>query len=270
MAVVEIERHCATAVLLMNRPEQRNALDLNMRKAFASAVATVRDDQDVRAVVLTGSGGHFCAGGDIRTMAEQAGAQVDVFDSRTAMQQLHRWFDDLVDLEKPVIAAVDGSAFGAGLSIALAADFVLASPRAKFCCAFSRMGYVPDLASMYLLPRFVGLARAKELVFTARPLDANEAHEIGLVQQVCEGDLLEEALILAQRFHAAPIQAIGAVKSVMNHAFESERRVVFAQEAMLQSMCRSTKYHKEAVRRFISKEPPIYDWSGNTPPGVKA
>ncbi len=263
MAVLEIERHGGTAVLLLNRPEQRNALDIEMRRAFADVVAAVRDDPEVRVVVLAGAGGHFCAGGDIGIMSDQAAAKVDVFESREGMRQLHRWFDDLIDLEKPVIAAVDGAAFGAGLSIALAADFVLVSPRAKFCCAFSRMGYVPDLASMYLLPRLVGLPRAKDLVFSARVIDAAEALAMGLAQQICESDLLGQALTLARRFHDAPMHVIGAVKSVMNHAFESERRVVFAQEAMLQSMCRATAFHKEAVRRFLAKEPPLYDWTGS-------
>jgi len=265
MAALEIERHGATAVLLMNRPEQRNALDMEMRTAFASAVSFVRDEPDVRAVVLTGAGGNFCAGGDVRVMADQPDTPPNMFDSREGMRELHRWFDELVDLEKPVIAAVDGSAFGAGMSIALAADYVLASSRAKFCCAFARMGYVPDLASMYLLPRLVGLPRAKDLVFTARVVPASEALAIGLVQQIYETDVLGEALALARRFHDAPVQSLGAVKAVMNHAFESERRVVLAQEAMLQSMCRATKFHKEAVRRFLAKEAQLYDWtSGGT------
>lgn len=260
MAAIEIQRIGATAVLTMNRPDQRNALDYAMREAFAAAVAEVRDDAAVRAIVLTGAGGHFCAGGDVKAMAEQQGQKRDIFEGRERIRKIHRWFDELVDLEKPVIAAVDGVAFGAGLSLALCADFVLASPRAKFCCVFSRLGYVPDTGAMYLLPRSIGLSRAKDLVFTGRVVGAEEAKEIGLVQSVCEQDLLQSALDFAGRFHNAPTETLGIAKSVMNHAFESDRRSVYAQEAMAQAMCRESDFHSEAVRRFLAKEAPLYQW----------
>ncbi|MGH6626987.1 MAG: enoyl-CoA hydratase/isomerase family protein [Burkholderiaceae bacterium] len=260
MAAIEIKRVGATAVLTMNRPDQRNALDYAMREAFAAAVAEVRDDDAVRSVVLTGAGGHFCAGGDVKVMAEQQGQKRDIFEGRERIRKIHRWFDELVDLEKPVIAAVDGVAFGAGLSLALCADFVLASPRAKFCCVFSRLGYVPDTGAMYLLPRSIGLSRAKDLVFTGRVVEAHEAKEIGLVQDVFDQDVLQAALDFAERFHTAPTEALGIAKSVMNHAFESDRQTVYAQEAMAQALCRESDFHNEAVRRFLAKEAPLYQW----------
>lgn len=260
MAAIEIKRVGATAVLTMNRPDQRNALDPAMRESFAAALAEVRDDAEVRAVVLTGAGGHFCAGGDIKAMAGQPGQKRDIFEGRERIRKIHRWFDELVDLEKPVIAAVDGVAFGAGLSLALCADFVLASPRAKFCCVFARVGYVPDMGAMYLLPRAIGLSRAKDLVFTGRVVDAHEAKEIGLVQYVFEQDVLQAALDFAERFHTAPTGALGIAKGVMNHAFESDRQTVYAQESMAQAMCRESDFHNEAVRRFLAKEAPLYQW----------
>ena len=265
MSILLLERHGGTVVLTMNRPEQRNALDLELRSAFAQAVAEVRDDPSVRAVVLTGAGGHFCAGGDIKAMGTSDGKR-DIFEGRERIRKIHRWFDELVDLEKPVIAAVDGVAFGAGLSLALAADFVLASPHAKFCSVFARLGYVPDTGAMYLLPRAVGLARAKDMVFSARVVDANEALAMGLVQQVVSGDLCQAALDFAARFQTAPTEALGLVKGVMNHAFESDRRSIYAQEAMAQAMCRESAFHQEAVRRFMAKEPPQYQWSEASKP----
>lgn len=260
MSILILERHGATALLTMNRPEQRNALDLELRAAFELAIAEVRDDPSIRAVVLTGAGGHFCAGGDIKTMGSGDGKR-DIFEGRERIRKIHRWFDELVDLEKPVIAAVDGVAFGAGLSLALAADFVLASPRAKFCSVFARLGYVPDMGAMYLLPRAVGLARAKDMVFSARVVDANEALSIGLAQQVVPGDVQQAALAFAERFHTAPTEALGLVKGVMNHAFESDRRSIYAQEAMAQAMCRESEFHQEAARRFLAKDPPLYQWT---------
>jgi enoyl-CoA hydratase/carnithine racemase len=260
MPVIDIQRIGGTAVLVMNRPEQRNAIDYEMREALAVAVAQVRDDAEVRVVVLTGAGGHFCAGGDVKVLAEQQGQKREIFEGRERIRRIHRWLDELIDLEKPVIAAVDGVAFGAGLSLALCADFVFASSRAKFCSVFVRLGYVPDMGSMYLLPRAIGLSRAKELVFTGRVVAASEAREIGLVHALCDGDVLQHALDFAQAFHTAPTEALGIAKNVMNHAYESDRHTVYAQEAMAQAMCRESAFHGEAVRRFVNKEAPLYQW----------
>ncbi|MFT0545586.1 enoyl-CoA hydratase/isomerase family protein [Allopusillimonas ginsengisoli] len=260
MSVLEVSRVGSCAVLTMNRPAARNALDVELRNAFAAALPAIRDDETVRAVILTGAGGHFCAGGDLRAMAAKQG-DGDVFAGRNRIIALQRWFDDLVDMEKPVIAAVDGVAYGAGLSLALAADFVLASPRATFCAVFARVGYVPDMGGMYLLPRAVGLARAKALVFTARAVDAQEALDIGIAHQLVEDmPVLDAAMEMAARFEHAPAGALGIVKSVMNHAFESDRRTVYMQEAMAQSLCRESAFHQEATRRFLDKEPALYQW----------
>jgi len=155
---------------------------------------------------------------------------------------------------------VDGVAFGAGLSLALCADFILASKRATFCSVFSRIGFVPDVGALYLLPRWIGLARAKELVFSARVVKADEALDLGLLHSISEDDVVADAIALANRFAHAPTDAIGAAKTVMNRAFESDRHTVHAQEAMLQAMCRESAYHQEAVRRFIDKEPAKYQW----------
>ncbi|MCW5238015.1 enoyl-CoA hydratase/isomerase family protein [Verminephrobacter eiseniae] len=263
---LQIDRVGATAVLTMHRPDARNALDLAMRQAFGAAIAGIRDDAGIRAVVLTGAGGHFCAGGDVKAMVQGQEGKRDIFEGRERMRRLHRWFDELVDLEKPVIAAVDGAAFGAGLSLALAADFVLATPRAQFCCAFARLGFVPDMGAMYLLPRAIGLARAKDLVFSARVVHAPEALAIGLAQQIVPGDVRAAALAFAQRFHHAPTEALGIAKGVLNHAFESERRDVYAQEAMAQAMARESAFHQDAARRFLAKEPPAYQWPESPPP----
>lgn len=265
MAVLDMTRHGSVCVLTMNRPQARNAIDMALRNAFAELIPRVRDDDTIRSLVLAGAGGHFCAGGDIRALGGGQGG-TDVFEGRNRILSIQRWFDELVDLEKPVIAAVDGAAYGAGLSLALAADFVLATPRAAFCAVFARLGYVPDMGGMYLLPRAVGLSRAKELVFTAREVDAQEAHALGIAQQIVrDGPVLEAALALAARFEHAPAGALGIMKSVMNHAFESERRVVYQQEAMAQSLCRESSFHKAAARRFLDKQSPLYRWPEDEP-----
>ncbi|MBC5767091.1 enoyl-CoA hydratase/isomerase family protein [Ramlibacter albus] len=260
MDVLLIERRGTTAVLTLNRPEARNALDPTLREAFAAAIPQLREDPEVKAIVITGAGGHFCAGGDVKAMKPSSPAQDKVFGTRERLLNLDRWFDELVDLEKPVIAAVDGSVFGAGLSLALAADFIFATPRARFCCVFARLGFVPDAGGMYLLPRAIGLPRAKDMVFSARVVEAQEALSIGLVQRICEGDVLQAAVEHADRYRDAPTAAIGIAKTVMNHAFESERREVYAQEALAQALCAQSEFHKEAARRFVEKQPALYQW----------
>ena len=245
--------------ITLNRPEARNALGQAMRPALAAAVTQMRDDKAVHAVILTGAGGAFCSGGDISAMLD-AGRQGLTF--RDGMRALHQWFPELVNMEKPVIAAVDGPAFGAGLSLALAADFVLATRRARFCAVFGRIGLIPDLGALHLLPRIVGLQKAKELVFTARTLDAEEARRLGMVYDIVEDGaaLTEAAQALARRFGDASTAAIGMAKTIMNQSFESDARTIAELESYGQSLCRSSPYHQEAIQRFKNKEPLRFDW----------
>jgi 2-(1,2-epoxy-1,2-dihydrophenyl)acetyl-CoA isomerase len=245
--------------ITLNRPEARNALNQAMRPALAAAIAQMRDDALVHTVILTGAGGAFCSGGDISQMLDPNRTGLPF---RAGMRELHQWFPELVNLEKPVIAAVDGPAFGAGLGLALAADFVLATRRAKFCAVFGRIGLVPDLGVMRLLPRIVGQQRAKELVFTARTVGAEEARQLGMVYDVVEDGaaLHEAAQALARRLGEASTAAIGMAKTVMNQAFELDIHAMAELESYAQTLCRGSAYHQDAVRRFKDKEPLRFDW----------
>ena len=245
--------------ITLNRPEARNALNQAMRPALAAAIAQMRDDAQVHAVILTGAGGAFCSGGDISGMLDSTRTGL-VF--RNNMRELHQWLPELVNMEKPVIAAVDGPAFGAGLSLALAADFVLATRRARFCAVFGRIGLVPDLGALHLLPRIIGLQKAKELVFTARTVEAEEAKQLGMVFDIVDDGaaLTVAAQALAKRFGDASTAAIGMAKTIMNQSFESDARTLAEMEAYAQSMCRGSPYHQEAIRRFKAKEPLRFDW----------
>lgn len=245
--------------ITLNRPEARNALSLDMRPALAEAVAQMRDDANVRSVILTGAGGAFCAGGDIHQMLDTSQQGLAW---RQRIRKLHQWFPELVNLEKPVIAAVDGPAYGAGLSLALAADFVLASPRATFCAVFARMGLVPDLGAMQLLPRIVGRQRAKELIFTARVVRADEAKTLGMVYDIVpDADALQPAArALAGRFADASTAAIGMAKSIMNQSYELDAHTLAEMEAYAQTVCRDSAYHLDAVQRFRDKRALRFDW----------
>jgi 2-(1,2-epoxy-1,2-dihydrophenyl)acetyl-CoA isomerase len=264
-ASVVRERHGATLVIRLNKPELRNAFDLEMREGIAQAVYEARDTAEVRAVVITGSGKAFCAGGDLKSLSSE---KRPVFADRDRIRRLHVWFRELTNLEKPVIAAVHGPAFGAGFILALASDFVLATPSARFCAVFTRVGLVPDLGAFYLLPRVVGLMRAKELVFSAREVDADEARTLGIVYEVVpEDQLLDEALAMAARFHGAATQAIGISKNILNRSFNLDQDTLAELEAAAQAMVMKTEYHQDAVARFLNKQPRAFEWPAKREPG---
>lgn len=247
------ERQGATLVIRLNRPERRNAFDLEVRQGIAEAVYEARDDDTVRAVVLTGSDGVFCAGGDLKALSE---AKRPVFKDRDRIRRLHPWFRELVNLEKPVIAAVDGPAFGAGFNLALACDFIIGTPRTRFCAVFGRIGLVPDLGGFFLLPRIVGLQRAKDLVFSAREVDAAEALQLGILMQVVEpAQLMDTALALAARYHDASTEALGIAKNILNRSFNLDQDTLAELESAAQALALHTRYHDEAVAGFLAKRP---------------
>lgn len=247
------ERHGATMVIRLNRPERKNAFDLEVRAGIAEAVFEARDDETVRAVILTGTDGMFCAGGDLKSLSE---AKRPVIRDRDRIRRLHPWFRELVNLEKPVIAAVDGPAFGAGFNLALACDFIIGTPRTRFCAAFSRIGLVPDLGGFFLLPRIVGLQRAKDIVFSAREVAADEAVRLGILANVVAPEqLMPEALAMAERYHHASTEAIGMAKNVLNRSFNLDQDTLAELESYAQALALQSQYHADAVANFLNKRP---------------
>lgn len=248
------------ATITLNRPEAKNALSLEMREEIGDALRICREQagETVKAIIITGAGGAFCAGGDVKAMGQRDKSAVP---NRTRMQASHNRMMELMNIELPVVALVDGPAAGAGANIALAADFVLATPRAMFMQAFGRIGLVPDWSGFFVLPRLVGLQTAKELVFTARKVKADEAKELGLVYRIVGQDTaMEEARAFAARFTHASSTAIGIAKNILNQSFNHDHKTLLEFEAMGQAIAQTSEYHKEAVRRFRDKEPPMFDW----------
>jgi 2-(1,2-epoxy-1,2-dihydrophenyl)acetyl-CoA isomerase len=247
------------------RAAARNALSDGLRADYGDLLDRIEGDTSVRALIITGSGGSFCAGGDVKGMRERlANSDPSVNSPAATRRRLHAaqaWLDRLRCLEIPVIAAVDGPAFGAGFSLALVADFVLASSRAEFCMSFLKVGAVPDFGAFHTLPRLVGLARAKELMLTARRMGASEAVEMGVALRVHDvEDLLPQARRLARRFLAAPPEALGLTKRLLHKSFEADYRVMAELEACAQAVCMATPYHAEAVARFARGERALFDW----------
>jgi len=268
MSNLTFELTDGVATLTMNRPDARNALSAEMKDEFARVMPAIAADKSIRAVILTGAGGAFCAGGDIRGMAEaRASGTATVETWRDRMREVQPWMRQLVELDKPLIAAVDGPAFGAGFSLALMADFVVATPTARFCLSFMRVGLVPDFAAMYTLPRVVGVQRAKELMLSAREVAVDEALRLGLVLEVVPAEgLMDRARALARSFVGASALGVSLIKREVGMALATDLTTQLTLEANDQALCFETPYQAEAVRRFLAKEPAMFQW----PPSPKA
>ena len=261
MPEIEIARSDGIATLTMNNPGARNALSAEMKADFSAAVADVAADPSVKAVVLTGAGGVFCAGGDIRGMLEFREAGTPVEGWRQRMLDLQPLIRSLVELDKPLIAAVDGAAYGAGFSIAILADVVLASPRARFCMSFMRIGLVPDFAAMYTLPRVVGVQRAKELMLSAREVGPDEALKLGIAMELVPSEaLLARAQALGRSFAGASPMAAALIKRELGMSLATDLRQTLVNEADNQALCFQSGYHRQAVDNFLNKQPAMFQW----------
>lgn len=251
------------------RPEQRNALSAEMRQDYVEMLDRVENDPAIRALIVTGSGGSFCAGGDLKAIKARR-ANPDPQNSpalamRDNLLDAHVWLTRLRNLDMPVIAAVDGAAYGAGASLALAADFVMASERAGFCMSFHKIGMIPDMGALYALPRLIGVAMAKDLFLTARRVGAEEAKQLGLVHSIFSADsLLAESRRFAARFKHGSRDTTGATKRLLNLSFETPYATLAQMEADTQAVQTCSSYHAEAITRFLCGEPSLFDWDRDT------
>src|SRR5256884_3369689 len=229
-----LERAGAIATLTLNRPDARNALDLVMRGELLSALDEVEADPQARVVILTGAGGHFCAGGDVKTMRTK---RQTAADGRRRVESLNRMVQRLVEFPRPTIAQVDGFAVGAGCNLALCCDLIVASDRARFGELFWKIGLVPDGGGTWLLSRVIGLARAKELIFTADVIDATEAARIGLVNRVVPAtELMATTRALAEKIAQGPPKALAMAKHMVNRAASTDLVAALDVEAFSQAI----------------------------------
>ena len=243
------------ATITLNRPAKRNAIDDAMRGLLVETLERVNAQGEVRAVLLTGAGSAFCAGGDIAGMKARLDApagQVGINGWRR-QKSTHRVIAAVHDLEKPTIAAVNGAASGLGCDLALACDFVMAAPKATFAMAYRKRGLIPDGGGLYFLPRRVGLSRAKELVYSARTVQADEALGLGLADRIAKGDLLDEARAWAGEFADGSMIAMALSKSILNRALDLPAEQVFALGSEAQAICYATDEHRDSIRAFLDK-----------------
>ncbi|WP_316770025.1 enoyl-CoA hydratase/isomerase family protein [Streptomyces sasae] len=245
------------ALITLNRPESLNAITPDQRERIIHLLGDASADPDVRAVVLTGTGRGFCAGADLRGGATGERVPGDV--ARTIRLGAQRLVAAVLDCEKPVIAAVNGTAAGLGVHLTLACDLVLAAESARFIEVFVRRGLVPDGGGAHLLPRLVGPHRAKELMFFGDALSAPEAERLGLVNRVVpDEELAKTAREWAERLAAGPTRALALTKQLVNASLDTDRRTAFAAEAAAQEINMTTWDAQEGLRAFMERRSPEF------------
>jgi len=254
-----IERDGRVARIILNRPDRLNALSKPMIDDAVAAVEAMSSDDEVGCIVVTGAGRGFCAGGDVVAMNEGQPANPS-FEQRVDRQRAsHRLSGALYSSPKVVIAAINGAAAGAGLSIALACDLRIASDAAKFTTAFAKVGLGGDFGLTWPLVRTLGPAKAKELMFLSDILTAGEAHELGLVNRVVAADeFANEIQVLAQKIANGPLVSYRYMKENARLAMTQDYLEMLDREAITHLRCADTDDHKEGAEAFVEKRAPIF------------
>jgi len=255
---VLVDRRDALVTVSLNRPEARNALDSAVKPALRDALTAAAEDDSVRAVVLTGTGGHFCAGQDLkehaRSLEEHGAHALD-----TVADDYVPVVTALATMPKPVVAAVEGNCVGAGLALALACDLRVVSSRATLATAFTAIALTTDSGLAHTLPRAVGDARARELVLLAEPFTAEQALAWGLATRLAEpGEALTDATTLASRLAAGPTAAYAESKALLNASWSRGLAETMAAEGDAQIRLGATEDHVGAVKAFLAKEKPVF------------
>lgn len=252
---IKVERKGKVAVVTINQPQVLNALVQQVFDDLAMAAVELAQDDSVKAVVLTGAGRAFCAGGDLNRFMEG----FTPIGGMDYVEAIHPFVKNWINMKKPTIAAVNGPATGAGMSLMLMCDLSIAADNAKIGCAFVNMGLIPDCSLAYFLPRAVGVQKAKELIFTGRLVKADEAERIGLVNQVVPaGKLMDEAMHLADTLANGPAYAIRMCKKMVNMGLDMNLDSLLSLEAIVQSGCFMTEDSAEAVDAFLNKRKPVF------------
>ena len=250
----------AVATVTLNRPEALNALTVEMKVGLREALERAATDTAVRAVVLTGAGRGFCVGQDLREHADALAA------GDTSLNTVRDHYNPIVhalaEMPKPVIAAVNGAAAGAGASLAFACDFRLAADNASFMMAFARVGLGPDTGASWTLQRLIGYGRASAMLMLAEPVSAEQALEMGLVNGVVGADALATAAAeLAAKLAAGPTAAYAGIKRALAAAAVNDLRTALETEAEVQAMCGQTADHRNATEAFLNTQPPTFQGS---------
>jgi 2-(1,2-epoxy-1,2-dihydrophenyl)acetyl-CoA isomerase len=247
------------ATLTFNRPEKLNALSQELVFQSIELLKQWGRDPEVGAIIVTGTGRAFCAGGDLSTMSQEGEAPQTLEQKIDTLRQWQELSWLLYNMPKVTIAAVNGFAMGAGLGVSLACDLRIASDQAKFGTAYAKVGFGGDFGTTWLLAHYAGAPKAKELFFLGEIIDAAEAHRLGLVNRVVAHDrLLEEANEMASRIAHGPLTSFRYMKANINLAISTDFRTLLDREAETHLRCAQTEDHREGVRAFLEKRPPKF------------
>jgi 2-(1,2-epoxy-1,2-dihydrophenyl)acetyl-CoA isomerase len=251
------EKDNGVANIALNRPEKLNAFDSTMHDQLYSALGSAAEDEGVRCIVVRGEGRGFSAGADLAQVVREADGDPDLGEYLRGTYS--RLVKRMVGIEKPIVAALHGSVYGAGVGIALACDLRIAAENTKFSVAFIKIRLMPDAGVTFFLPRVVGLGRAMQMSMLGDAVDAEEAYRIGLVNKVVAKDALSEGVRnLAQHLSAMPTGALGRIKHSLYASFETDLETALESEAEGQTFCGHTQDHKEGVAAFFEKRAPEF------------
>ena len=251
------EKANGVANIGLNRPEKLNAFDATMHEDLRAALDGAAVDEEVRCVVLRGEGRGFSAGADLAEVVREADGDPDLGEYLRNTYSL--LVKRMAAIEKPIVAALHGPVYGAGVGIALACDLRIAAESAKFSVAFIKIGLMPDAGVTFFLPRVVGLGRAMQMSMLGDAVDAEEAYRIGLVNEVVSDEALQdETRKLAEHLAAMPTGALGRIKHALYASFETDLETALESEAEGQTFCGYTQDHKEGVAAFFEKRPPEF------------
>lgn len=250
---IQVEKREGVAVLTLNRPERLNAVNGTMHSEFVRLFLDIQSDPEVRAAVLTGAGRAFCAGGDF------SGDRLAPESGMSLMQEARRIVDNLLDLEKPIVAALNGAAVGLGATIALSCDVVYAARSARIGDPHVRMGITAGDGGAVIWPLLIGPNRAKEYLMTGDLMNAEQAYEFGLVNHLTEdGEAFNEAFAFARRLADGPAYAIQSTKVSVNKTIKAVSNLVLPVSLALEEVSMTTEDHREAVRAFQEKREPNF------------
>jgi 2-(1,2-epoxy-1,2-dihydrophenyl)acetyl-CoA isomerase len=257
--VLLVEKHDQVTLLTLNRPDKLNAFNDELTKELQKSLDEVASDPNARALVITGAGRGFCSGQDLqnRNFGSKETKSISLGES------IRRRYNPIIikirRMEKPIIAAVNGVAAGAGASLAFACDFRIVADSVSFIQSFTKIGLVPDSGSTFFLPRLIGVTKAFELMLSADKLDATSAKDLGLVNKVVPAnEVLKESLQLAATLSSGPTKAFGLTKRAINRALFPDLEELLDHEAELQEIAGQSEDFKEGVAAFIEKRPPVY------------
>ncbi len=254
-AIVNYTLAEGVATITLNRPQKYNSFTRDLALALQAALDQARDDEAVRAIVITGAGKAFCAGQDLAEATAEDGPSL----STILVEHLNPIINRMRELEKPIVAAINGVAAGAGVSMALAADLTIASDSASFIQAFSKIGLIPDSGATYFLPRLIGLQKATALMMLGNKVSAKEAEAMGMIYQVvAKEDFAETVQSLANQLAQMPTRALGMTKRALNKSLNNDLSNQLALEEHLQSDAGMTEDYAEGVQAFLEKRNPKF------------